>query len=238
MLRYGNRQLLMGDYIKKSMKEISIMKIDKIQDQLISQKDKLFEFIKKHNYIKISTLGPSGTSSWVSTKYFIDCLLEFFNNETYRFSLELYDDFDDVINHLINRKADMIVVPNAYEKIKDLYWDLRLNYIFTYIYDTPQYGLAAKYPYDFDQDRIYRIASCPAVFTLIEQLIPGIQHTIIEVSSTSMAAKYVCDDMADLAVTNETSAKIHELNFVTQTFKAGIPWSVFVFNETESSNPT
>src|SRR4030067_1070870 len=60
-------------------------------------------------------------------------------------------------------------IPNPYEDVAKIYWDSDLELIFSFILDSPYYGLAAKDRSFADKNHIL-IATGPGVHSLIKRL--------------------------------------------------------------------
>lgn len=172
----------------------------------------------------IVTLGPSGTSSEAAAHHLSGLLTTWHGC---RAGVALYDEYEDAATALRSRRGTLLVVANAYAAISDFYMDSGLRLAGAFVFDTPQYGLAAR-----PGTRVVpevRVASHPAPVPLIKQLIdPGV--TVAEVrrvSSTSAAAAAARDGEVELALTTAPAATRHGLVFVTGTRDIRMLWSVF-----------
>lgn len=174
----------------------------------------------------VYTLGPSGTSSESASKYFCKRMKEFYSDSLNPINLNAtYEQARD------NTKQDngLLIVANAYQKINDFYMDSHLNLLATFVFDTPLYGIATNRSLP---RRPLRIASHPAPIPLIHELLPqGLQiETIIEKNSTSEAANAVTQHEADVALTTEIAADLHNLSFISNVRPIHMLWSVFGCN--------
>ncbi|RCX16333.1 hypothetical protein DFR58_11178 [Anaerobacterium chartisolvens] len=202
-----------------------------ILDNFRLQLDYLNQYLYQRKSVCIGTLGPVGTTSYNAAMYFYKYLKEI-KNDLY-IDIQLWDNFDLVFRYLLDKKVDLIVVPNAYEKITEMYWEPELKNLFSFLLETPAYGLATKRD---EKDRVIkekvRIASCRPVICLIDKLIRGVidskeGYELVLANSTTKAAEMVINGIAEYAVTNETSIENKELEFVSGTFSAEVLWSIF-----------
>jgi bacilysin biosynthesis protein BacA len=196
-----------------------------------SQLDRLKSYLCDKKTLTIGTLGPVGTTSYFATTYFIEYIKEICSD--IKIDIKLWDNFDLVYEAVLAEEVNLIVIPNAYEKITEMYWEPALKNSFSFLLETPAYGLVTKRD---EKNRIIkdkiRIASCRPVVCLIDKLISGVLdskegYELILANSTTKAAEMVINGMAEYAVTNETSIENKELEFISETFSAEVLWSVF-----------
>jgi prephenate dehydratase len=173
--------------------------------------------------LPIFTLGPAGTSSESASKYFKDWMAKNYENSSH--SIALHTTYEEA-KFNTHKNEGLLLVANAYQQINNFYMEKDLKLIATFLFDTPLYGLVSnkKLP-----KRPLIIASHPAPIPLIKELLPeGLTvGKIIQVRSTSEAAFAVVEGKADLALTTEIAARLHQLNFVSKTRPINMLWSVF-----------
>ncbi len=174
----------------------------------------------------VHTLGPSGTSSEYASQFFHRWMKDNYSNSHHE--IYLNESYEHARNNINNEKG-LLIVANAYPKINDFYMDTRLKLLATFLYDTPLYGLVTNGELP---DRPLYIATHPAPIPLIDELLPDglFIEKIIEMPSTSAAAKAVASGEVDIALTTEIAAKIHQLNFISRTRPIHMLWSVFASN--------
>lgn len=189
--------------------------------------------------ITFSTLGPKGTSSVNALEYFLYHLKAFDN--TLDYDLALYNTFDEVYKNLQKGTVTYALVPSAYGRITEFFWDSKLVHCFQFVYPTPNYGLAARENTNLSHKRTLVIAGCTPVLHLIPEFLPpnqNISFQILVTPSTTKALEKVLAGKADLALTNETSLEKHhaaDLKFITEKRNANIVWSLFgLKDETEN----
>ncbi|MEE1938781.1 hypothetical protein V1L54_05025 [Streptomyces sp. TRM 70361] len=172
----------------------------------------------------IVTLGPAGTSSEAAARHLSGLLSAHNGCETV---ISLYDDYERAGDALRREEGTLLLVANAYAAISQFYMDPELSLAGAFVFDTPQYGLAAR-PGAKLTDRV-RVASHPAPVPLIEQLIgPGVTVSgVTHTNSTSAAAATASRGEVDLALTTAPAAAAHGLTFVTRTRDIRMLWSVF-----------
>lgn len=196
------------------------------------QYDYFFKEISSNNNVKIGTLGPNGTSSEQALRYLIS-------------NIENYDKKIEVEKHLANSFIKLYeslnkglikyaLIPTAYERITDFFWNNNFINNLNFIFPTPEYGLVCKNSYKPIKDRKTRIACCPAVENIIDYLSDGeLKNDQIErVKTNSTAEAVIClmSNEVDLAITNRTSFKIYsdkDIKFIFKTYNANIVWSLF-----------
>lgn len=59
------------------------------------------------------------------------------------------------------------LVPSAYERVTDFFWDVSLENCLNFIFPTPQYGLVCKNEYQVQPDKNVTVATCHAVEHII-----------------------------------------------------------------------
>lgn len=186
------------------------------------------KFLRDNSAIRVGTLGPPGTTSSGAAIFFIDNIKAY--NQGISINLKLWNHFDLVYEGLLNNDVDLIVIPNPYEDVGKIYWDSDLELIFSFILESPYYGLAAL-DKEFVNRKHLQIATGPGVHSLIKrlgkELLKSHSFELYHVNSTTEAAMAVQRRQADLAVTNKTSLDKTKLSFVTPVINTKILWSVF-----------
>lgn len=176
--------------------------------------------------LKVGTLGPENTSSGQTLNY----LATQWQAEQITIIPCWFESFTELRDSLIKNEVDLALVPHAYEKINDFYMqpDFELKFLFTY--PTPIYGLAKQKKAKFVTENC-TIVTHPAPLPLLSYLLPNYQNKknikIELVNSTSLAAIYVKEGFADLAITNEKALKDNDLEFITTYGKINMSWSIF-----------
>ena len=203
------------------MKDIVISKFEAMRQEL---KD----VISSSDEIKIGSLGPEGTTTYEATKYFIDYLAS--EGIKTKITLCLWNNFYDIHKALVDNLVDLIIIPNPFENITQIYWDKDVDLAFGFVLESPFYGLAVKDERVLEKKHL-KIATGPAVNHLILKLGDDIlkEHTyeLYKVNSTTEAAMAVHDEKADIAMTNQTSVDRVNVKFITELIQAKIIWSVF-----------
>lgn len=170
----------------------------------------------------IGTLGPAGTSSQLAAAPIA---------ARYGLRVELFPSFDDVLEHLIERKVELALVPSAYRGLTRFHWhrDLRLRAYFPEA--TPDYGLAAPADGTVPTAGPVSIASMWEVRWMYDQLIPEDLEDRdvrwVDADSTQHAAAIVARGGADLALTNAPGRAAHELRWLATRPGAEVIWALF-----------
>jgi prephenate dehydratase len=212
----------------KSEQILEQLEKDPLMLNHVSLRNSFLGWLQERTSAVFLTLGPEETSSYVASRYLTEYVRQ--SGIVTGTSIRTFDHFAQVYDRFKQGYGDLIVVPNAYEDITKMYWDEGLEIIFSFYYPTPLYGLAVR-------DEAYRskprltIASCPAVFSLIDKLgghlIMDQAWDIRTVASTTMAAEAVHEGRADVAVTNETSLQRFQLRFIAKGYGVNMLWTVF-----------
>jgi hypothetical protein len=172
----------------------------------------------------VATLGPAGTSSESAANHLIGLL----GGKRHRpAQVSLHPSFESAAQAVLERRASVLLVANAYPDVRSFYRDESLRLVGAFIRSTPPYGIAAVpgAPIPF----AVRIATHPGPAPLIRELLsPAFLAREIElVSSTRTAAAHVASGRAHLALTNEPSVRRAGLEFVSPTRVILMLWSVF-----------
>lgn len=185
----------------------------------------------------IATLGPAGTSSEAAAWHLWD---RFGPAEaaTDPGRVVLFDTYEECLGALRRREQTMSVVANAYAGVSAFYMDPDLHLWGAFVLDTPQYGIASATP--AVPSGSVRLVTHPAPAPLVGQLFPGDTDRleVVFASSTSSAAREVRAGRADLALTTERAAVLHQLHFVSRTRAIRMLWSVFQSISTDPAGPT
>lgn len=196
----------------------------------IEQYDMVREYITEKERIVVGTMGPEATSSVQAAKYLCDSIG---GAATYDF--RLFPDFEALLEAIHRGDGiDLALVPSAYERVTDFFWDVKLENCLNFIFPTPQYGLVCRNGYQIQSDKNVTVATCHAVEHIIEELSEGmIKEDHVEkiiTASTTTALQEVLKGNADLAVTNETSFNAYKqegIHFIFHKYNAKIVWCVF-----------
>lgn len=175
--------------------------------------------------VRLATLGPAGTSSECAANYLLSLLG---TQAGITGTVDLYRSFELAAQAVLDGTAQLFVVANAYNCVNEMYMNPRLTLVGAFIKDTPNYGVVANG--DIPIPLHVRIATHSAPVPLIEELLPPayLLTQIIKVSSTSEAARMVAAHEVELALTNETSADDHRLQFISRKRPIRMLWSVFM----------
>ena len=185
------------------------------------------ENLKSVAEVTIGTLGPKGTTSEMTSFSLIVALRQSGVNNV---NTKLYENFAMVTKALFNREVDVILIPNAYDRISDIYWDPRIKIDVYFQHVTPKYGLYARHS-DITTKRDTILSVMPACTSIIDHL----QQTNSEsksqfvqiTSSTEEAARLVAEGKADIAITNELCAKKYGLVSLASEYHVEMLWTVF-----------
>lgn len=177
---------------------------------------------------RMATLGPEGTSSELAARNLLELFGEGGSSGD---AVRLYPSYEQAAEAVLAGREAAVVVANAYTRINALYMNPALTLAGAFIMDTPCYGVAAcaRSPLPL---RV-KVATHPAPAALIGELLPPsfLLEEIVGVTSTSEAARMVAQRKVDLALTNESSARRHNLRFVSRTRPIRMLWSVFLAHQ-------
>jgi prephenate dehydratase len=173
----------------------------------------------------IGTLGPTGTSSEAAARVLCDKICR--STEHAR-NINLYGTYEEAADALRRREVSHLVVANAYAAINEFYMDIRISLAGAFVMDTPEYGVARR-PGRVVSQRP-KIATHPAPRPLLRQLLPYgcADSEILQVASTSAAAKAAYEEIVDLALTTAPAAESYGLEFISPTRTIRMVWSVFI----------
>lgn len=201
---------------------------DMVLSKFNTMSKELEKLIGLSEEIKIGSLGPEGTTTYEATKYFINYIMS--KGIDTKIQVCFWNNFSDIHKALVDGEVDLIVIPNPFENITQIYWDKKVDLAFGYVLESPKYGLAVK-DENVLQKKHLKIATGPAVNHLIFELGSDIlkEHTyeLYRVNSTTEAAMAVFNGEADIAMTNQTSVERVNVHFITDLLQAQIIWSVF-----------
>lgn len=203
-------------------------------DTIVSPFIKQFEIIKDEclhkSKIVIGTMGPETTSSVQAAKYFCNNI-----GNGIQYEFKLYPDFVHVLDFMRKEESlDFALVPSAYERITDFFWDIKLENCMSFIFPTPKYGLVCLDNHEINFSDRVTIATCHAVEHIIGELSNGIidenKVTKIITPSTTTALEEVINGHADLAITNQTSFDYYKdkgIRFIFNQYNTNIVWCLF-----------
>lgn len=214
---------------------------EKLVEPFIEQCDVINKYLLEKNKVVIGTLGPDSTSSVQAAKYLCENI-----GDIDKYDFKLFADFKSLLEAI--RKGDEIdfaLVPSAYERITDFFWDAGLENCLNFIFPTPQYGLVCKNGYRLNLDKNVTVATCHAVENIIEELSEGVikENNVVKIitPSTTTALQEVLKGNADMAVTNETSFNVYKkegIKFMFHKYNAKIVWCLFRRNKEKSNEIT
>lgn len=133
--------------------------------------DKLRKRVKG-KAITVVTMGPYGTTSSISAEHFKNYLLEYLGAGSVH--INLFDTFEQALEEVKRIQADFIVLPNAYGKMTNFYWDTTLDLVFSYTFKTPNYGITAMNS-DYQKKESITISTCKAVEHLISEMLKELE---------------------------------------------------------------
>jgi prephenate dehydratase len=173
----------------------------------------------------IGTLGPAGTSSEMAARALYGKICRSAERAKH---INLYGTYEDAAVALRRSEVSHVVVANAYAAINEFYMDNRISLAGAFVMDTPEYGLACRPGRAVSQRP--KIATHPAPRPLLRQLFPSgsPDSEILQVTSTSAAAKAAYEEAADLALTTAPAAESYGLQFISPTRTIRMVWSIFV----------
>lgn len=205
--------------------------IDDISKKFLDKKQKLTEYIKSKDKVTLVTMGPKGTTSSMSAEYFKNFAIE--NLGAKNIEVLLYDTFEIAVVELKKQNADLILLPNAYGKMTNFYWDITLELVFTFIVQTPEYGLAAININEVRKKDTISVSTCKAVEHLLKEMLvkAGMENKnvhIVEAYSTKKSLTLLEEGKVDIALTNDTSLVGSNAYFITDTMHTEVLWSIFM----------
>lgn len=176
----------------------------------------------------IGTLGPAGTRSEETARQLAVRWKKEYNSLP---RISLYSSFEEVQSALISHQINVALVPNAYERVNEYYINPDIVWVDHFPHDTPTYGLAMRKGAEIPRNQC-RIVTHPAPRLLVKHLLSKLPHpprhySINLVQSTSVAAKWVKEKAADLAITNAITAAREGLVFIEDYGKIKMSWSLF-----------
>jgi len=93
-----------------------------------------------NNRISFITLGPAGTSSHATLLALSEEIKRLRPDTDVEISLK--NTFDEVYRiMLIENSESFALVPAAYERVTEFFWNSELENIYNFSYNTPRYGL-------------------------------------------------------------------------------------------------
>lgn len=214
---------------------------NEICKKCMEKKDRMASYIHGRE-CKIVTMGPQGTTSSQAARYFQNYAINELGADSMKISL--YDTFEIALKELKGGDPDFIILPNAYNKMTNFYWDNKLELMFTFIIQTPEYGIAALDMDTVSEKQKISIATCKAVEHLVSDMwnelnLQDKEYTIVEAYSTTKSLMLLEEGRVDFALTNNSSMENSNAFFVTQTIHTEVLWSVFMvkkyINEQEKS---
>ena len=192
----------------------------------------LRSYAKKQNHLVIATLGPEGTSSELCSSCFCKSVLRT------RAQCKLFLSYEEAAHSVEIGESDLLLVANAYHKINEFYISYSLELATFFVFDTADYGIAARSPVFFmsnsSRNQVikanqYVVSTHPAPAHLIPKLMGkfDFSYEVEYASSTSQAAKLVASGITDLCLTNTLAATREGLKMCTETYQIKMLWSVF-----------
>ncbi|MGK4584921.1 hypothetical protein [Kitasatospora sp. HPMI-4] len=176
----------------------------------------------------VGTLGPAGTSSEQAATHLRAVLDPDGDPATAAADVRLFAGYEEAGEALRTGEVGRIVVANAYSGINTFYMDPGLALAGAFVFDTPHYGIARARGHRVPPRP--RVATHPAPVALVAELLPAAYaaDNLVLTASTSTAARAARDLDADVALTTEPAAALHQLEFISRTRTIRMLWSVFV----------
>jgi len=162
----------------------------------------------------VATLGPEGTCSEKAANHYID-------QNNIKGQVILYPTFEESIKILEQEKADLAVVPSAYDKLNLLVFEgLGMVVIDdTFTMDTPNLVMAVN---NYD---VKTVASHPAPSSLVKRLFP--EADIKFTDSNSVSASELAEGNVDACLTTIIAAQKYKLNIEEDFGPVPMGWNVF-----------
>lgn len=206
---------------------VSNTQIEQVSETAISWYRQFFLFrryIENLSQVYVATLGPAGTSSELATSHLLSSILR---KQDAKFSL--FSSYEESFDSLLKRDNNLLVVANAYERVDKFYMSIETKFLFSFVFDTPLYGVAKVPDYELPKTRPLRIATHHAPSSLIPWFLSNsrLTYKIVLVNSTSQAALSAQRGEVDLCVTNLDSAQRYGVDFISPTRSIRMLWSVF-----------
>lgn len=176
----------------------------------------------------IGTLGPTGTSSEAAARVLWGKICR---SAEHARRINLYDTYEEAAVALRRCEVSHLVVANAYAAINEFYMATEISLAGAFVMDTPEYGIARRPGRSVSQQP--KIATHPAPRPLLRQLLPHgcADSEILQVASTSAAAKAAYEEAADMALTTTPAAELYGLEFISSKRAIRMVWSIFVSAE-------
>jgi len=172
---------------------------------------------------KITTLGPTGTSSYLAAVHFA---------QLYPSDVLFFPSYEDAADAVRSSPRDSaLIVANAYAQINRFYISHELEPIGAFFKDTPAYVIASLKESALDGPKV-TIASHRAPQHLIAELAALPNVTILDAGSTHYAAEMVARGDCEACLTTQTAADICGLTTIKVVFsKIPMLWTLFTSKE-------
>jgi len=83
-------------------------------------------------------LGPEGTSSEAAAQYLISQLSDD------RVKYTLFSTYEEAYEDVISGDSNVLIVANAYKGIDKFYMSTSVQFLLSFVFQTPLYGVAAR----------------------------------------------------------------------------------------------
>ncbi|MDR6226018.1 prephenate dehydratase domain-containing protein [Desmospora profundinema] len=188
------------------------------------QLEPLIAKLRAFPQIRMSTLGPEGTSSEAAAQYLIAHLPD------KQVECTLYPTYEEAFEDLVNNRSNLFIVANAYQGIDQFYMSLKVRFLLPFVFETPLYGVAAKLRSPWLNKSPLTISTHHAPSSLIPWFLPHLkkEYELIPAHSTSEAARKVQRGEADLCITTANACRKYGLEFISRTRRIVMLWSVFI----------
>nr|WTA65948.1 prephenate dehydratase [Micromonospora sp. NBC_00855] len=183
--------------------------------------------LREHGTLRLSTLGPAGTSSEHAAGHLRERLLAAGYPGP---EVALHPTFGAVLDSVTGGRSEVALVPSAYRDATAFHWHPALRLLFHFAHPTPAYGLAARQGQAPDRTRL-RISTMSEVSVLYPELCPpALRDRAVDwvpARSTMDAAQVLSRGDADLALTNDHGRHAHDLHWLARRPGAQIVWLLF-----------
>lgn len=208
--------------------------------QCNERKLKMFEIVRGRSHVVLGTLGPDGTTSSETARHFREYFLRWCPGADLGF--EFFDTFELALAALCSGDLDYLLMPNAYGKMTRFYWHPRIELVYSFMNETPRYGIAVLGAPDSGERRSYTMATCKPVAHLAQELWDTTVYRespfqLVEEPSTKKSLMLMEQGVADFALTNDSSLRDSDAVFISQTRRADVLWSIFILKDPTTEGP-
>lgn len=168
--------------------------------------------------VNIATLGPTGTCSEHAARYFL-------KKENLEGEVRLYSTFEESIEVLKNKEADITIIPSAYVNFANIVFKNldKIKIEKSYVYYTPKL-MIAKNRKNLNEE-VLLVATHPSPSSLIANYYPyaEIKYT----RSNSESAILVNNNEVDACITTESCVSLYNLKVIKDFGEVPMSWNIF-----------